>query len=218
MISLIHWYTLPLTETHMAKIGAYLHENILYDLQELIDNSDIVGNWDWNIPRDCFTTNLVVALLFNVNPRLALNGAPIAVYMEGIHAENRTQVTENIGKHAKNGLPYVAEYRVHSADGIIRWVLARGRFELDHAGRPARGRGIFVDITSSKTDQDISFVEPLAPLGHPLERIADLCLTIREESEALQDALVRQLANMLLLEAGRGLDKLEAVERRRRVN
>ena len=217
-MAFIHSVVRSVTEAQMPKVRTVSYNSVPYDLQTTIDSLDVSGAWDWDAINDLLFADPLVAMLFNVDPSSAATGLPLAAYMDGIHPEDRIDTARSISQSAQAGKLYVAEYRVRSADGITRWVLARGRFELDHTGRPARGRGIVIDITQCKVNEDDSVVETSAPSGHPLERIADLCLTIREESEALQDALVKQLANMLLLEAGRGLDRLDAPERRKRAN
>lgn len=202
----------------MPKLGDKPNENPLSDYQAIIDQLDIIGIWDWDIAGDHVFADHLVAMLFNVDPTCAALGLPLATYIDGIHPEDKSKTQESISQSAMDGTSYVAEYRVCSMDGVTRWVLARGRFELDATGRPSRGRGILIDITQSKISEDTFFFETSSPSGHPLERIADHCLAIRDETEALQDSLVRQLANMLLLEAGRGLAKLETAERRKRMN
>lgn len=202
----------------MPKLAANYGKAVPYNLQKKIDKLDIVGKWKWNINGDRVFTDTVVALLFNVDPSIAENGASLTNFLNGIHPEDRSVAAKIFVESAKRGTSYVSEYRVCSADGVIRWILSRGRFELDLAGRPACGRGILVDITQSKVSEDAFSMETSAPPSHPLERIADHCLAICDEAEALQDSLVRQLANMLLIEAGRTLAEFKAAERRKRMN
>ena len=202
----------------MPKPGTRLREAPKFDLQAKIDKSDVIGIWDWDIAGDHVFADPLVAMLFNVDPMLAAAGLPLTSFTDSIHPEDRAITTQIIGRTATTGGSYVAEYRVCSADRITRWILARGRFELDHAGHPSRGRGILIDITRTRISKDAYVAVTSAPSNHPLERIADHCLAVREAAEELQDSLVRQLADMLLLEVGRGLAKLETVERRRGMN
>src|SRR5690606_1426784 len=45
------------------------------------------------------------------------------------------------------------EFRIVKPDGDTRWILARGRTELDENGRPVRVSGIFRDVTGYRVVQ-----------------------------------------------------------------
>ena len=58
------------------------------------------------------------------------------------------------------------EHRIVPAPGLVRWVLARGRFERRADGL-VYGRGIVIDITDSRTEGP--FEPPAGFLGAPAE-------------------------------------------------
>ncbi|MEA1834771.1 PAS domain-containing protein [Methylobacterium durans] len=186
--------------------------------QAALDASDVIGSLDWDIFTACVRADALVALLFGVDPDLAEAGAPFAKFTAGIHADDRERVVHLMGECAQAGSSYVAEFRVCSADGVARWVLTRGRFELDAAGRPCRGRGIIIDITSSRMSEHAYVRSEKAVTGHPLEQAAEHCLSAHKVLKAFENPQLKLLSEMLLLEVGRNLAELEGSRRRERMN
>jgi hypothetical protein len=180
-------------------------------LQDAIDSSDVIGRWDWDITSDRLYADALVLLLFNVDPATAETGAPLDLFLSGMHCEDRERTRRLIMRSAEAGRSYVAEYRVYSADGKIRWVLARGRFTLDEAGRPLRGGGLLIDITQNKLDEVAYVSDTVWPSDHPLERAAEHCLAAREAIQELPHSVIHHLSDMLLLEIGRGLSTLSDI-------
>lgn len=190
-----------------------------HGLQEAIDSSDVVGTWQWDIPADRITADTLVALLFNIEPSCAETGVPLSAFIRGIHPEDRARVSALIAEHARAGRSYLAEYRVLSADGVTRWVLARGRFFTDAAGQPLRGRGIIVDITRSRLDEEVP-AAAAPPSGQPpLEDAARMALECHTVLKHRADQpLLHTISSMLLLEIGRALSAQESRAKRRTMN
>lgn len=188
-------------------------------LQDAIDAADVVGHWDWDIPADRLVADALVALLFNIEPDLAEAGVPLAAFEAGIHPHDRARVVRLIAEHAWSGRSYLAEYRVRSADGVTRWVLARGRFHRDGAGRPLRGRGLIIDITRARIDEGASAVESCDAAGTPLERAARSFLDGYKLLDEVQDQpQLRRFAEVLLFETGRSLAAQDDRARRTSMN
>lgn len=124
-------------------------------LQEKLDASDIVGRWKWDIVRDRIYADPAVALLFNVEPEVARAGASLHRYLEAVHPEDRERTHQCLATSLRAGRTYRQEYRVRSADGVTRCILARGRTQVDAAGRPKWGRVLLIDVTQDhRIDQD----------------------------------------------------------------
>ncbi|KAB1073541.1 PAS domain-containing protein [Methylobacterium soli] len=202
----------------MPKLKGILSKTCPDALQAALDALDIIGEWDWDITTNCVRSDALVALLFSVDPDLAEAGAPFTAFTDSIHAEDRERVTLLLGECACAGGSYVAEYRVCSADGMTRWILARGRFELDASGAPCRGRGIIIDITASRMSEHAYVRSEKAASGHPLERAADHCIATHRAVMESEDPHLKLLSEMLLLEVGRKLAKLESSRRRKGMN
>ncbi|SFV14584.1 PAS domain S-box-containing protein [Methylobacterium sp. 174MFSha1.1] len=179
---------------------------------------DAVGSWDWDIASNCIYADDVVARLFGVGLRQASTGIPIERFVAGIHPDDRQWVSAYIHRTAESSGVLVAEYRTCPQEGEVRWVLARGRFYHDVAGRPLRSHGIIVDITDRKEDSSRFVVEPLNQDDHPLERAADQCMALRDTLAEVKQPFLLKLTDMLLLELARELSKLVQGARRRRLS
>jgi PAS domain S-box-containing protein len=115
-----------------------------------LSGSSLVGTWDWNIGDNIVTSDDKFAAMYGIDPLRAGLGVPIEAFMEAIHAEDRAQVQQDIDAVLANGSQLKSEYRLVSADGGIRWVIASGSRRLDAEGRPARLPGVVVDITEQR--------------------------------------------------------------------
>ena len=186
--------------------------------QLALDALDVIGNWEWDCGSDLTRADVFVALLFNLDPEEAEEGAPLSSFIKGIHPEDRQRVSALIQRSAREGSSYVAEYRVCSADGITRWVLARGRFSCDHVGRPHNGRGIIVDITRVRMDESAVETADDYSAGPPLERAAGHAMAAQQAIVELQDPALKARADALLLDLGRKLAQQEVCERRKHMN
>ena len=186
--------------------------------QVALDALDVIGRWEWDATTDCIRSDGFVALLFGLDPGQAEDGAPLAVYIDGIHADDRERVLALIRRSALEGNAYLTEYRVISADGRTRWVLARGRFSSDHAGRPVGGAGILVDITGMRMSEGTFSEVEAHSGGPPLERAADHAIAAQYAIAELQDLELKAHADALLMALGRKLAQQEVQERRQRMN
>jgi hypothetical protein len=159
-----------------------------------------------------------VALLFNVDPEEAAAGLPLSAYIEGIHPDDRELVHSLIRRCIDEDTPFVAEYRVRSADDVTRWVLDRGYIIRDAEDRPMRGRGIIVDITWSRTGKLTAATgEPAASLP-PIEQAAEHLLAAQQALAQLQEPDLKARADALLMDVGRRLAQDEVRERRKHMN
>jgi PAS fold len=186
--------------------------------QHALDALDVIGRWDWEATTDRARVDGFVALLFDVDPGEAEQGVPLSAFIDSIHPEDREHVHALIRRCGREGSTYLTEYRVISVDGQTRWVLARGRFSIDHLGRSVGGAGILVDITRMRMSEG-TFSEVEASLGEaPLERAADHAIAAQQAIVELQDPELKAHADALLLVLGRKLARQEVQDRRKRMN
>jgi len=186
--------------------------------QVALDALDVIGRWEWDAATDGIRSDTFVALLFGLDPEKAEEGAPLAAYIDGIHADDREGVLALIRRSAQEGSAYLTEYRVVSADGQTRWVLARGRFTSDHAGRPVSGSGILVDITRMRLSESTFNEDEISSDGTLLDRAADHAIAAQQAIVELQDPELKLHADALLMALGRRLAQQEVQDRRRRMN
>jgi len=127
-----------------------------------------VGSWDWDVVNDRVYANETFASFFGIDPRAAQEGAPMALFVAGMHPGDREKAGTEIERAITAGGDFSAEYRVVGSDGVTRWVAARGRCYHDETGRPLRFPGIAIDITERKRIE-----EALAASERRLQAILD---------------------------------------------
>lgn len=181
-------------------------------LQDALDSSDVIGRWEYDVPNDRVYASALVALVFDISPAQAEEGAPLSAFLDGIHPEDRARAARTIAQSAEDGLSCTLEYRVCSADGVTRWIMDRGRIAHDRAGRPTHGSGILVDITQTKLEAVDLRTSP-SDSRPPLERAAEHCLAAREAIYELPRSVLHSMSTMLLLEIGQRLSDVLDVRR-----
>lgn len=171
-----------------------------------------MGEWTWDSRSDLVIADEFVALLFNVPPKLAKRGTPLSRFVDGIHEDDRDFVFRQAQECAGAGSPFVAEHRVRSADGSVRWILARGTFSRDKAGERLGGRGIVIDLTDCRLSERVYLKSALHEHEEAtsLERAADHLIAAHRALVAEGDNQLKLLAEMLLLEVGRQLSQKNA--------
>ena len=135
-------------------------------LELLFKASGAIGWWDWDIPEDRLIGNAQFARMYSVDPDLAMSGAPIAAYLNGVYPDDRAWIGEKIQAALKAGGDFSEEYRVQARDGEVTWLLARGRCFLNEAGQPRRFPGVAIDITARKAAE--ARREAMVDLGNRL--------------------------------------------------
>ena len=114
-------------------------------LRMTLDAGD-VATWNWDIVTDQVTADSNMARLFPVKGG-ASAPAPLALYLEVIHPDDRARVRRQIDQALQSHAPFESRYRVRTIDGDYRSVLARGRVEYGADGTPLRLPGVILDIT-----------------------------------------------------------------------
>jgi signal transduction histidine kinase len=115
------------------------------------DDPPSVGRWDWDVANDRVTSDADFAALYGVDPQVARDGAPIASFFGGVHAEDLPRLRAAIDRALAERTAFEAEYRVTGQDGAARWVAARGTPERDAAGQVTRFPGVSYDIHARKS-------------------------------------------------------------------
>ena len=71
-------------------------------------------------------------------------------FRRSIHPEDRELVWKAVADARESRKPYIAEFRIVRADGTVRWVTARGKFDYAKNGDAGRMLGMAVDITDRR--------------------------------------------------------------------
>ena len=70
--------------------------------------------------------------------------------IETIHPDDRAAVAAVAERGARDGVELLVEWRVNTSDGSERWLLSRGRPELDAEGVVTRYHGVVLDVTDRR--------------------------------------------------------------------
>jgi len=71
-----------------------------------------------------------------------------------VHPEDRAAVVAADERMLREEGDHAFEYRIVRPDGDVRWILTRGRCELDEGRERRRVLGVAIDITDRKADED----------------------------------------------------------------
>jgi PAS domain S-box-containing protein len=106
-----------------------------------------IGMWEWNIAQDEIWATERCRTLFGLGStsRLDLN-----MFLGALHPDDRDRSYRALQTALKDGGNFYGEYRVALADGRIRWIVTRGRADLDANGKAVLVSGVSLDNTAQK--------------------------------------------------------------------
>lgn len=137
-----------LKETARARDAAQLA------LRDRIERFDLALNgadqivWDFDVVSDALYLSPRMADVLGVE----IFDLPTTVteFQRWIDIEDREAVAAAVREHFEARAPYRNEFRLRSADGSLRWVVARGQAVWAENGRARRMAGSLTDITQKK--------------------------------------------------------------------
>lgn len=111
-----------------------------------------VGVWYWDVQNNRMIGDRNLLRLFGVQSDD--DGVPLEEYIERLHDDDRDRVIQAVEDVLARGGAYSEEYRIVQPDGRERWILARGRVELDDDGKPISFPGVAVDVTDRRRAEE----------------------------------------------------------------
>ncbi len=139
----------------MAEVfaNAVARKNADQELQEsrarlrLAAESAGTGLWKLSVDTGLFWATDVARDLFGFAPGEDLTFDKILTY---IHPEDRERVRRAVNQAVQSAQDLNIEYRVQRPDGVLRWLISRGRPYFDSEKRAESMLGVTSDITSRK--------------------------------------------------------------------
>ena len=173
-------------------------------LQAALDASCVVGVWEWDHVRHVVVYDRGAAGFLTGDPGLADRELRGETAMSAIHPYDRAWLKERTAQAVRSGGLILAEYRVVSEDGEVRWLLSRGRTDRTQAGEPTHTRGILIDITETREADDRYVLEARGGGDHTaLEQAAEHAIALRQLLGTRVSAALRLIVDMMLLQIGR---------------
>ncbi len=112
------------------------------------------GLWDWDLRRQSVYYSPGYHALLGMKDGELSNDRD--QWLQLLHPEDRPVYQRALDElmQASEDTAYETSYRLRHRDGSYRWVLSRGRLQLDAQGRPERFIGTVKDITQRRADAD----------------------------------------------------------------
>lgn len=127
----------------------------------------------------------------------------MAVFLEGVHREDRQRVAGLIHEAHETAGRFEAEFRTCSLDGSARYIAARGQVETDPQGKGVRCLGIAVDVTDTRQGDGAGTEQSLRVMSQVVEAV----IAVRRTIGTLGIPVLQTLADLLLFELGIELGK-----------
>jgi PAS domain S-box-containing protein len=111
-----------------------------------------MGSWDWDWINGDWMWDEGQFHIFGVDPKtFTVTTANIEALL---HPDDVNDLRKAIALLGKGERSYEAEFRVHRADGEVRWCVGTAAATVDKAGRVVRVSGVTVDITERKRAEE----------------------------------------------------------------
>ncbi len=120
-----------------------------------VDLREAVGAWVWDLRAKRLYADARFANLCGLDAAAAQGGLPISAFVEGVVPDDQMRVRIALAGVLHGSETFSREYRVRGADGVVRWVSAKGRVERDdERDVPEQFTGLLVDISDQKRVED----------------------------------------------------------------
>jgi PAS domain S-box-containing protein len=158
------------TEYKRAEISLRESEQRL----QLAQQAGRIGTWEWNLLTNDVSWSDGIWTLLALEPNSITPN--LEAFTHFIHPDDRAQAFERVEAALAQGDDYYDEFRVVRQDGVVCWLLSKGRVIRTADGQQERLLGINIDITdrkraeaalaeSNQTLQAIIQASPLAIMG-----------------------------------------------------
>ncbi len=110
------------------------------------------GCWEWDIRASRVNWTPEIRAIYGIEAQDSFEPS-IEAFLKYVHEDDRAQVMATVSETLAQHRPsHEQRFRICRADGTIRHILSRARFELDSDGNPAFLKGIDIDLTSQTED------------------------------------------------------------------
>lgn len=107
-----------------------------------------IGSWEWDITADRLTWSDEMFTIFDQDPQ-TFTPTNQAVFDQMLEID-RPAAEAAVEASLKEGIPFLAEYRIRDRHGALKWVESKGAVLFDPQHRPIRASGTIQDISARK--------------------------------------------------------------------
>lgn len=154
-------------------------------VDEALWNSDIAW-WEWDVTENLVTFNDRKVRMLGYAPE-DFKEVGYQAFTELLHPDDHQRTMQAMVEHLEGRSPiYQIDYRIKKKDGSYTWYMDRGVIiERDGKGRPAKLRGIVIDLGDSLREGAhrqalLKLVRDRLPVSGKLDRIIVLCSSCRK--------------------------------------
>ena len=142
------WLT-ELARRHVHSRDERLQEALRYSEERLraAAMAAEIGVWWWDPSSGRVEVSANWRRLFGIDAEAEVT---FDTWRNALHPEDRERAAKDWLEASEQHHDYSTEYRVVCPDGIVRWIIDRGRATYDEHGRPISMAGVNVDITRRK--------------------------------------------------------------------
>ncbi|WP_346621169.1 SpoIIE family protein phosphatase [Blastococcus montanus] len=133
-----------------------------------------VGIWERDLRTGAVHWDDRCAALFGLDSAVEHESMD-RVLTDHVHPDDHPAIVEAMRAAIEERGDYTVEFRVVREDGVVRWVLARGRVVTDAAGTPARVLGTVLDVTDARAQagQRLTAVQRAAAIAEVAAELAN---------------------------------------------
>ncbi len=103
-----------------------------------------MGIWEWDVKAGTYRWNDQTFRLLGYEPQSFVR----------VHPDDLPRLSAELQRMMEHPREAVGEYRAFGQNDELRWLEARGRFDLDKNGSPQRYYGVLMDITARKRAEE----------------------------------------------------------------
>ncbi|HER8900595.1 TPA: PAS domain-containing protein [Streptococcus pyogenes] len=155
---------------------------------------ELIGVWTSDTVNNLVIADQRVCEYFNVDPSQGQSGTPLRTFLEAVHPDDRSELTQRIATAMANGEAFQASYRVLSAIHGLRQVHASGQCFHDRDGECTHLSGYLLDA-------DAVAHTPAGP-AELLSAVVEQLMQARDLADEAGETLLRRLIEAVMLEAG----------------
>jgi PAS domain S-box-containing protein len=115
---------------------------------QLAQQAGRIGTWEWNLQTHEVSWSDGIWTLLALEPNSITPN--VESFTQFIHPDDRAQVFKKVEVALAQGDEYYDEFRVMRHDGVVRWLISKGRVIGTADGQSKRLLGVNVDITDRK--------------------------------------------------------------------